>query len=131
MAIGGEDIPGSGEGTDQHQQRGFRQVKVGEQSADHSELKSGIDEDAGFAAARVNASRGTGGIFERSDCGGSNSYDASLLADRLINFVGCVSRNVVRLAVQLVGFDFFGAHRLKRAKSDVQRNLGAFNTTLL
>lgn len=47
MNISGEDGFSSGEGADQHQQRGLREVEVGEQAADDAKFMAGADEYLG------------------------------------------------------------------------------------
>src|SRR6476660_8819655 len=51
-----QHVLGSGEGADQHQQRGLGQMEICKQGADYSELESRIDEQVGFAATGQNAS---------------------------------------------------------------------------
>src|SRR6185312_7918319 len=66
VAIGGQHALFAAEGTNQHQQRGLRQMKIGEQRANHPELKSGIDEQIGIAAPGLHSSVLAGGILQGS-----------------------------------------------------------------
>ena len=52
MAVGIQHPVGAGEGAHQHQQGGFRQVKIGEQRIHDPETVAGVDEDIGLALER-------------------------------------------------------------------------------
>ncbi len=59
MGVGGQHLVPSGEGADQHKQRGFREMEVGEEALDDLEAVAGAEEDVG--AAGVGLERVAGG----------------------------------------------------------------------
>ncbi len=52
MTIGVEHPLLAGEGAHQHEQRGLRQMEIGEQRAHHPEFKARIDKNVSLAASR-------------------------------------------------------------------------------
>ena len=75
MAICVEHALLAREGAHQHEQRGLRQMEIGEQRTHHPELMAGIDKNIGLAAPCLYPSRLRGGIFQCPDRGGSDRYD--------------------------------------------------------
>ncbi len=55
MPISAQHSFPAGQRADQHEQRGLRQVEVGQQGVDDEEAIARIDEDIGFAAAGFDA----------------------------------------------------------------------------
>src|SRR5271166_3070655 len=130
MMVGAEDKIGSGEGRDQHEQRGLRQVEIGQQCADDAETVARIDKDVGIAAAGVDAS--FAGLLRRefkgADGSGTDGDYAAATGFCRVDGVGGCGGDFVGLAVEFVVFDFFGAYRLERAESDVKSDFCDFNS---
>ena len=72
MTVGLNHRIAAGKGADQHQQRRFREVEIGQQSVDRFELIAGIDEKPCSAAFGADGAIGVGGAFECAYRGGSN-----------------------------------------------------------
>src|SRR5207244_12173608 len=53
VAVGIENGVHPSKRADQHQEAGLRQVKIGQQGSNHSELVSGVDKDVRFRAFRT------------------------------------------------------------------------------
>ena len=49
MLVGGEGVFAAGEGANEHEEGGLREVEVGEESGDDAEFVTGRDENMGFA----------------------------------------------------------------------------------
>src|ERR1700758_2700818 len=102
-------------------------MEICKQGADYVELESRINKQVGFTAAGLDASGYSSRVFERADSGGPNCHDPSRVFHCPVDLCGCFGGNVVRLAMQLVVFNFLGTQWLKGSQADVQRDLGSFN----
>src|ERR1035437_2227721 len=102
-------------------------MEIGEQSADHAKLESGIDKQIAVAAPCFHASSKPGSVFQSADRGRSNRNDSPHLVERLIDFSRCVFGNVVALGMQFVFFDDFLSHWLECSQANVQSNFSGFN----
>ncbi|CAM2144622.1 hypothetical protein PT2222_160105 [Paraburkholderia tropica] len=109
----------------QHQQRRFRQVEVRHEPVHHAELIARRDEDVGFGlGGRERAAFALGvarGGFERAHRGGAHGDHAATARARGGDLVDERLRQLIPLAVHRVIGDVFHAHRLERARADVQR----------
>src|SRR4029077_8144709 len=99
------------------------------QPADDLELESREDEQPG----RARAGHETSVVRSRDgfQCAGgrrADGDDATLLVERLIDRERRRSRDVKSLGLQPMIFDLLNAHWLKRAVSQVQRDLGSRDT---
>src|SRR5271167_929417 len=119
----------TGEGRHQHEQRGFREVKICQHAAHDAELEPGIDEDVGFATLRRDATGGVlpSGKFERADRRGSDCKHASAAITRFLDSLRGRLRYPIPLAMELVFLYHHLAHRLKRSQPHVQRDLSRFD----
>src|SRR5205823_5727218 len=114
VAVRAENAVLAGEGADQHQQRGARQVEVGEQPVDDPEAESRIDEQPGLAAQFA----GLRGGFERAQR--SRAYGEHAAAAECVHGL---PRDGIALGMHAVVLDPLAAYRLKRADPDMQGQL--------
>ena len=92
MTVGIQDIFLAAERADQHQQRRFRQVKVGKKRLDDSKVESGMNEEIGFTRSCTDVA----GIllpneFKSADRRCADGDDAAGLAACSLNFFRCNS----------------------------------------
>src|SRR5947209_10083909 len=97
-------------------------MEIGQQGADDPEAEAGIDEDIGFSGAGRDAScRILGcGIFESPDSRGPYGNNAAVLGKSTVDLPGSLRRDGETLAVYLVLFNVFHAHRLEGAQAHMQ-----------
>ena len=92
--VGGNDAVFVVEGADQHEERGFGQVEVGDEFVDDFELVARVDEDAGAAGACGDAVPAGGFVPDRGGfhgpggCGAYGDYAPAGLHG-LVDQVGC------------------------------------------
>src|SRR5258708_25332766 len=101
----------------QHEQRGFRQMKICKQRAYYAKLKAGVDEDIRFVGSCWNAalaqrSRKFQGAYGR----GTHSNDAAFFLECAIDLCCRCFRDAEALAVHLVLFNFIDAYGLERPR---------------
>src|SRR5262245_34296859 len=107
-------------------------MKVRQQARNHSEFETRVDEEIGGACTFGQASvAGARGRFERSRRGRADGDDATALVERQVDTCGRGPGNLVAFRLDGVVFDTFGAHRLKCAVPDVQRQRGYLNAASL
>src|SRR3989304_10015506 len=99
----------SGEGADQHEQRGFRQVKIRDQGIDHPEPIAGIDEYARLALPRAQCAF-LAGRFQTTHSGRADSDHPAPLRSRLIHRLGCLRADLEPLRVHDMVLDRLGSH---------------------
>src|SRR5579872_6026301 len=129
MFIRSHDSRLSAKGADEHKQRRLRQVEVGQESFSDSEFVSRVNEDIGFTAAGSNSTVSYGrGVLQGADGSGAHGDNAPTSVQGGINGVRSCGGDRVRLAMQMVIFDAFDAHRLKGSQPDVQRNFHGFDS---
>ena len=109
----------SGEGGDEHEERGTWQVEVGQQAIHDRELVAGMDKEIGRARTGLQAA--TAGAyrcrFQRARGGGANGNHAAARGAS-----GCDSRgsglgNLVALGIDRVVFNVFNTDRFERART--------------
>ena len=131
MTVGGEDRLAAGKGADEHEQARLRQMEVGEQGGDETELEAGGDENLRFA--RMGFERIAGGLkramLQRADNRGADGDDAAALADGAVDGFGARCGERVALAVQMNLIDSFHTKRRKGAEPNVEREAHDFDTT--
>lgn len=89
MTISAEDAVFPCEGTNQHEQSRFGQMKVGKQGVDDLKFVSGIDEEIGLAGTGSNfSSTLQRGIFEGADRGSTDGDNAARLVASTLDFFG-------------------------------------------
>jgi hypothetical protein len=96
----------------QHQETGFRQVKIRQQRVDSSEAIARRNEDVGLAVARAALAN----CFECANASGPDSYTAGGFPYRL----ECFLVNVVTLGMQFYLFCSADVYRSEGTESDVQ-----------
>src|SRR5579883_1210377 len=131
VPVSGEHVFLAPESGNQHQQRRFGQMKVGQQGIDHFEVESRIDKKPRFARAGLDltALRGACCMFERPHSRGSHCYDAPLFLKSLVDLLSGFGSNAVPLAMELVVFYALLMYRLKCAQPDMQRKLSSLYST--
>lgn len=120
MTISVEHSLLTSESAHQHQQRGLRQVEVGEQCTDYAEFISRVDKDIGLTASCRDSTRFRGGIFECPDRGCAYRYNSSSSIKDAIDGGRGFAGNGIGLAMQLVVFDALLAYGLKCPQTDVE-----------
>ncbi len=79
---------GGGEGGDEHEQRGFGEVEVGDEGVDDAEGGWGVEEDGGGTGACGDGAMFLGEVFEDPDGGGADADDAAFFLDGLLDGIG-------------------------------------------
>ena len=125
--ISAANIVNAAERRYQHQQRRFRQVKIGDQAFDNIETKPRQDKNIRLTKTTLQrpAYRRA---FQGAQCRRAHCRYAPALRAGLFNCIGRLLRHLVPLAVHDVIGKIFHSHRLKRAPADVQRDIGNPNT---
>src|SRR5262249_8636784 len=105
MLICMENVLATGERRDQHQQRRFRQMEVGEKTSNDTKFKSWVDEKIRLARARLNLPVALPGrVFESPDRRGAYGHDAPPLGQCAVELCGDRFRNVEAFAMHFVVF---------------------------
>ena len=118
VGIGGAHPPGAGEGADQHEQGGARQVEVRHQAVHGAETEAGADEDGGFAGEGLHAVLRHRG-FQQAERGGADGDHAGGGAD----FGGGLFGDLAALGVHVV-LVRVAAHGQEGACAHMQRDRG-------
>lgn len=130
----------AGKGSDQHQQGGAGQVKIGEHGIHGPEMMAGQDEEVGFAgegggglpAAGQVRGRGVAGRQAESDlgcglqrphAGGAGGDDAPAPQPRVVDRAGGFGAEVHPFAVDGVATGIRGFDRLEGVEADVQGDI--------
>ena len=121
----------AGQGADQHNQGGFRQMEVGDQSIQNLEFVSRIDEDAGFAAAALNNTWGNGSGLKCTAGSGAHCDDAAAVLFSFVNSLSSFFINMIDFTVHHMLFDFVYFYRAEGAKTNVQGHIGNINSFFL
>ena len=135
MFVGAQDVLASAEGAYQHEQRGLRQVEVGQHRLDHFEFETyfriWVDEKVGRCRAGDDCSfADANGVFERADrCGADSDYSAAS-AEGVINGGGGAGRDGIRLGVEFVILDALDPDWLEGSQADVQRDVDSLDVAL-
>jgi hypothetical protein len=121
----------SAERAHQHQQRRLRQMEVCQQRVHDAKAIAGIDEYVCLALSGFHAivSGACGSILQGSNGGCAHRYYAPVLSFRSIDCSRRFFRDFVPLSVQFVVFYLLYSYRLKGPESDVQSDLGNFNSS--
>ena len=135
MFVGCQDIFAAAESAYEHQQRGLRQVEVGQHRFDYFEFETCfgicVDEEVGCCGACDDCSCAySNGMFERANrCGADGDYSAPG-AEREIKGRGGVGGDGIRFGVEFVILDAIDADRLECSEPDVQRDFGGLDAAL-
>lgn len=131
MGIGVENEVFTAKSADQHKQRGFGKVEVGQERADHLKPKSGIDEEIGVAGAGTDFARILQRCeFESTDGCGADGDDAAVGGAGSVDLCGCGGRDGIVLGVKMMIFDGRHVDRLESAESDVERDFRGFDVAI-
>ena len=112
----------AGEGGDEHEQRGARQVKVGQQGIDHPEAEPGRDEQAGLTRPGLDLSGLVDRRFERAHRGGSDRHHSPAFGFCRIEALRRFPGNFKPLGAHVMVFDLVHGDGTKRPGPDVQRD---------
>ena len=111
----------------QHDERGFRQVEVGDEGVRHLEAVARIDKDIRPAGAGPHGAVLPHPGFYRAAGGGAHADDAPAIGTGTVDEVGCLLGDDAVLAVHLMLGDFVLLHRTEGAKAHVQRHIANAN----
>ena len=132
MFIGAENVLAPTEGADQHEQSGPWQVEIGEHCLDHSEFEARIDKEIRRGSSGEDGSRAAAKrVFEGANRCGADGNHTARNAESLIDSVGSLGRDGIRLAMNFVILHAFDADRLEGSEADVQGDLSGFDAALL
>ena len=112
-------------GADQHQQRAFGQVEVGDEHVHHPKLEPWGDEDVGVTLCQPAACP----TLQRAQAGGAHGHHTTALCVGVRNRFHGGGGNVVPLAVHAVFRQVLGFDRLKGARPHMQRDAGGGHTS--
>ena len=129
MAVSTADVFHAAESRHQHQQGGFGQVEIGQQSLHHPETIAGKNEDVGLAAPRFQLAACRRRL-QRAQAGRAHRHDAPSFRLGQPDQIHGLLRHGIPLAVHVVLGDFLHAHRLKSPRADMQRDVGGFHPHL-
>lgn len=135
VAIHVEDKFPAGERADQHQQRRSGQVKVGQHLIDGAKFLARVEKQ--LRIARTRRDRGASvpcaalprGVFQRAHDGGAHGENGAVGGPRGVDFVRRRLRDFVLLSVHRVLLHDWRAHRLKRARPDMQSEFADLNAS--
>jgi hypothetical protein len=141
VGIGAEDVFASGEGTDEHEQGGLREVEVGEECFDGFEIEGRafgrwmfggwVDEEVGGGGTCGDGSGAEAdGVFEGADRSSADGNDAARGAKSVVDGGRGGGGDGIGLGVEFVVFDAVDADRLEGSQADVEGNLGGFDAAL-
>ena len=122
MAIGGHGEFVAGEGADEDEEAGLRQMEICEHRVDALELEAGIDEEIRLAGV-AELVEGLDG----ADGGGADGHHAS----RVLELDLRVLAHFEAFEMEFVLFDGLGMERLKSAEAHVERDFGAAGRALI
>src|SRR5207247_10336831 len=89
LAVSAEDEVFPGKSRNEHQQRGFGEMKISEERVRNLEMETARDEQIDIAAAWHDFPRPrAGGVFERADSSGADRDHAASFAARAANGFG-------------------------------------------
>ena len=129
MGVGGHDPVLAGERADQHQQRAFRQVEIGDHRIDAADAVAGEDEDLRLAGERLQFAVPHGGL-QRAHDRGAHRYHAAAAGARCAHLLDQCRTDVEPFAVHAVFVDVVHAHRLERTGTDMQRHVAEFDAAV-
>ena len=112
----------SHQGRDQHQQRRFRQMKIGHQRIRHPEGVTGIDEDVGLALPGPHPPFGIGRTFDQAQRRGAHGNDPPARRPCAVDHVGSALRDLAPFGMHAMGGHVFHLHRQKGARAHMQRD---------
>src|ERR1044071_8507609 len=121
VAVGGEHEVAAGEGGDEDEERGAREVEVREDRVHGAEAVAGRDGEAGLAATRANLPRLVRGRFERAHRSCADGDDAAPTLAREVDLMGRLRADLEALGLDAVLAQVFDAHGRKRPVADVER----------
>ena len=131
VTVGAEDFFFSGEGADQHEQRGLRKVEVGEKGTHNLEVVSGIDEEIGVAGSGAHSSGALpGGVLKSADRGGANGNHAARFPPGSFDLFGGAFGDGIRLGVKLMLFNRLCADRLEGSEADMEGDFCRFDPSV-
>src|SRR5690606_3805298 len=107
---------------DEHEQRGARQVEVGDESIDGPVAVAGTDEEAGPAAARRDDAILTGDALQRAGHGRADAPHRTSTGPYLVDRVRRFRRHLVPLLVHRVLARVLDLDRPERTYADVQQD---------
>ena len=122
-----------GKGGDQHEERGLREVEVGEEALDDFEfvalirMGAGREEEAGGAGVGGDVGLGAGDMFEGAGGGGAYGEDAAFFADGFVDGFGGGGGEGVGLGVEADVFGAFYADGLEGAEAYVEGEVRDFD----
>src|SRR5690606_38530522 len=125
MLVGRLDVIRTGKGGNQHHQRTFGWMEVGQQALYHLEMIAGRDEYAGFTRAALKFAV-PGGTFKRAQCSCAYGGDGTAIGSGQMNGIYGFLRNRVNLAMHLMVLDIIGSHWLESTGTDMQRDISHF-----
>ena len=119
MTVHRADVFHARKRADEHQERGFGQVEVGNQAVDDAKAVAGCNENIGIALSRFQTTCLARSRFEGAH--GSGADCPNFVSARMGGFDGGdgFGRYAKPFAVHLVFFDFVHAHGLERSRTDV------------
>jgi hypothetical protein len=119
----------AGEGGDEGEERGFREVEVGEELVDDAEGGAGKEEEGGVGGA-VDEREGQGflsRVFKGANDGGADGEDGTTCSFSVMNGGSGRGGDIVAFSVELMGVDIFSADGLEGAEADFEGNFGDFD----
>lgn len=118
------DPAGLGEGTGEHQQRRFREVKVCDQGVDDLKSKWRVNEEAGVAAAGDYVSGMLGGdMFKHTHSSSADGHDPTPGGAGGLELIGGTGIELESFAVHEMAFDSDGLDGSECAESDMQSDV--------
>src|SRR5205814_1482065 len=113
-----------------HQQRGSRQVEIGDQPVDEPERMTGVNKESGFSTERFDrAVRGDTERLQRSRSRRTNGNDATTFAACACQRGRGLLRDGEPFGIDLMILNAVDAHRFERAVADMEGEFGTFNTS--
>mmetsp|Transcript_53345 Transcript_53345/g.147771 ORF Transcript_53345/g.147771 Transcript_53345/m.147771 type:complete len:341 (+) Transcript_53345:806-1828(+) len=122
MAVERHDVLVARERADQHHQRAFRQMEVGDEAVHHAELESRRDEDVGLAGAGLQRAA-LGGRLQRAQRRRADGHDTPPPRTAGRHRIDRGLRHLEPLAVHLVLGDLLDPHRLEGAGANMQGHM--------
>ena len=127
VAVGRLHAFGAGDGTDEHEQRRFGQMEIGDDVVDDFLPVARRDENVGFAGKRVQDSVIVGGAFQQTQRGCADGDNAVAVLFRFVYYLAGVRGNDAVFGVHLMVFGVFDFDRQESSGADMQGQENLFD----
>ena len=122
--VGVQHLLASGEGGNQHDQRGLRQVEVGDQGVHGLEAVAGVDEDVGPAGLFGKVTVPVGKAFDGPAGGGPHTDDPAPLGPGLVQQGGGLGGEHAELRMHVVVGDLLDLYGAEGPQTHVEGHPG-------